>query len=99
LIAILVGFTSLSSFYFVFQLFLIAYSIGIIHSKSKKSRSQLLLIYELLLIAWLFGLVDTIMYISPAVQVGVYLVSTTIFLLILKQVWKRLGAENHGKKA
>ncbi|MBR9680005.1 MAG: hypothetical protein GOU99_03080, partial [Candidatus Altiarchaeota archaeon] len=28
LIAILVGFTSLSSFYFVFQLFLIAYSIG-----------------------------------------------------------------------
>ncbi|MBR9681316.1 MAG: hypothetical protein GOV00_00790 [Candidatus Altiarchaeota archaeon] len=83
--------TKASALYILFQVFVIAYSIGIIHTKTKSGKkSQMLVIYELLLVFWMLNLLDTTLAIASFWQAVVYGLSFTIFLIILYKVWKNL---------
>lgn len=87
LIALTVLITNAQLLYLAFQVLLIAYSIRIIHGKKP---TQILVISELLLIFWTISLVDTLMPITPVWQILNYIVSFSIFLMILHKVQNRL---------
>jgi len=95
-VALIITFTNAAALYIAFQIFMIAYSAGVIHSLGKVKRgrsSQMLVIYELLLVFWMVNLLDTLIPVSPAWQVIMYLASFGIFVAILLKVWRRLGVK------
>ena len=90
-VALLVLVTNASALYILFQVFVIAYSIGIIHTKSRAgTKTPMLVIYELLLVFWMLNLLDTTLAIGGLLQAGIYTVSSVIFLVILYKVWNKL---------
>ena len=94
LISLGVVFTNLASLYLLFQVFVIAYSIGILHVKARARKTPIGRIYKLLLIFWMLNLLDTIATISPLWQAAIYMASFSIFLTILHRVWHRLGVKS-----
>lgn len=83
--------TNASALYIIFQVSIVAYSIGIIHTKFKSGKkSQMLVIYEWLLVFWMLNLLDTTLAIVSFWQAVIYGISFTIFLVILYKVWKNL---------
>lgn len=60
---------------------------------SKKKKSNLYIIYILLFIFWIFNILDILIpSFFQTIQIIIYMVSTTLFLLILYKVLKKSGA-------
>jgi hypothetical protein len=92
LISLAVTFVAVSEVYLLIQVFLIAYGVGIIHSKSNRKKSTVLGIYSLLLVFWTLNVVDSLLPVKPVWQVVNYAVSFTIFAVILYKVLRKIIA-------
>ena len=90
----LTAMTGQSAVYLVSQVFLIAYGIGVIHSKPHKKKSQMHIIYDLLLLFWMLNILDTIVpNFLVAWQLAIYAASLWLFLMIFGKVHKCLGVK------
>jgi hypothetical protein len=76
--------------YIISQVFLIAYAIGVIHSRPGK-KTQMHIIYDLLLLFWMLNILDTMIPNFLVLwQAGIYLASLALFLFIFAKVNKLL---------
>jgi hypothetical protein len=92
LISIAVTFIAVSEVYLLMQVFLIAYGVGIIHSKANRKKSAVLGIYELLMVFWTLNVVDSLLPVKPIWQIVNYAASFTIFAVILYRVRRKIAA-------